>query len=267
VEIPNTSSSSYATYKAVYDAALTTQKQQVDAAEATVRAAEQSLAQTQAQLAYKQAPARPYDIQSAEAAVDSARASLIRAQADLVDRTITAPVAGVITQVNYEVGETTSMSVPVVVLLAEGNHEIKVQVPEADIAKLKEGQLTDITLDAFGSIDHFSGHISFIDPASNQIQDVVYYKVTVLFDANDERIKPGMTANVDVAAASRQQVLVVPLRAIKYESGKAYSEVLVGTEPQRRQVEIGLKGDDGLVEVTSGVSEGDLIVVSKTNGK
>lgn len=267
VEIPNTSSSSYATYKATYDAALTTQKQQVDAAEAAVRTAEQSLAQTQAQLAYKQAPARPYDIQSAEAAVDSARASLIRAQADLADRTITAPVVGVITQVNYEVGETTSLTLPVVVLLAEGNHEIKVQVPEADIAKLKEGQLTDITLDAFGSADHFSGHISFIDPASNEIQDVVYYKVTVLFDANDERIKPGMTANVDVAAAERQQVLVVPLRAIKYESGKAYSEVLVGTESQRRPVEIGLKGDDGLVEIISGLAEGELIVISKTNGK
>lgn len=267
VEVPNTSSVSYATYQAAYDATLTTQKQQVDAAEAAVRAAEQALAQAEAQLALKQAPPRSYDIQSAEAAVDSARASLIRAQADFADRTIIAPVAGLVTQVNYEVGETTSLTTPVVVLLAEGNHEIKVQVPEADIVKLKGAQLADITLDAFGSAEHFGGHISFIDPAANEIQDVVYYQVTVLFDANDERIKPGMTANVDVTTAERQNVLVVPLRAVKYQGSQAYAEVLKDGEPQRRDLSVGLSGDDGLVEVLSGLGEGEQAITVKINGK
>ena len=266
VEIPNTASSSYSTYQTAYDAALTTQKQQVEAAEATVRAAEQALAQTQAQLAYKKAPPRSYDILAAEAQVESARASLYKAQSDLSNGLIMAPVAGTITKVNNQVGETTSLATPVLILLAKGNYEIKVQVSESDIAKLVVGQVVDITLDAFGSSEHFAGHVSFIDPASTVIQDVVYYNVTVLFDNSDERIKPGMTANIDITTAKKEGVLVVPLRSARYESRQAYVEVLQNNQPVRKNVTLGLKGDDGLVEVTSGLAEWDKVITSKTNG-
>ncbi|MFH1112235.1 MAG: efflux RND transporter periplasmic adaptor subunit, partial [Patescibacteria group bacterium] len=215
VEIPNTSSTSYSTYYAAYQAALTTQTQQVEAAESTVKSAEQSLLKAQADLALKQAPARSYDIASAQAQLNVARASLIKAQADLADRTIKAPVAGIATKVNYQVGETTSLANPIVVLQTEGGYQIKVKVPESDIVKLVIGQTTDITLDALGSSEHFSGHISFINPAETPVSDVIYYEVTIMFDNQDERIKPGMTANIDVLTADKKNVLVAPLRAVK----------------------------------------------------
>ena len=269
IEIPNTASASYAAYQAAYEAALTTQKQQVDAAGATVRAAEQAYAQAEVQLAQVEAPARSYDLQSAEAQVESARANLLRAQAELSDRTILAPVAGTITKVNNQVGETTSLATPVAVLLAEGNREIKVQVPESDIAKLKVGQVADVALDAFGAAEHFIGHVSFIDPASTVIQDVVYYEVTVLFDSADPRLKPGMTANLDIVSDERQNVLVVPLRAVRYdESRQAYVEVLGadGATLTRKNVTLGLRGDDGLAEVIQGLSAGDTVVTyTQTN--
>lgn len=267
IELPNSLSTSYSTYQSAYQSALTTQKQTVDAAEAAVKQAEQTLAQTEAQLNLKTAPARSYDILSAEAAVASAQASLLRASNDLSDRTITAPVAGIITKVNSEVGETNSMTQPVMVLLADSKQEIKVQVPESDIAKLKVGQSADITFDALGSNEHFTGHVAFIDPASTVIQDVVYYEVTVLFDSNDERIKPGMTANVDVESGRKNDVLVVPLRAVKYDNKKPYVEVLTGEQLARKDVEIGLKGDDGLVELISGLNQGDKVVTFKSNAK
>lgn len=261
IDLPNPNSASYATYAAAYESALTAQKQQVESAERT-------LAEAKLRLDQIKAPAQTYDVLSAEAAVESAQAALLRVQSDLADRTITAPVNGTITRVNNQIGETTSMAQPVIVLLAEGNHEVKVQVPESDIAKLKAGQLADMTLDAFGSADHFSGHISFIDPASTVIQDVVYYEVTVLFDNDDERIKPGMTANVDVISAEKDNVLVIPMRAVKYDgSKKPYVEVLAADMLVTKTVEIGLKGDDGLVELISGVSEGEVVVTFKQNGK
>ncbi|KKS83918.1 MAG: Secretion protein HlyD [Parcubacteria group bacterium GW2011_GWD2_43_10] len=261
IVIPNPNSSSYSTYAAAYESALKTQTQQVEAAE-------RALAEAKLKLDQIKSPARSYDILAAEAAVESAQAALIRAQTDLSDKTIIAPVAGTITKVNNQVGETTSIAQPVLVLLAAGNNEIKVQVPESDIAKLKTGQLADITLDAFGSADHFSGHISFIDPASTVIQDVVYYEVTVLFDANDERIKPGMTANVDVTTAELKDVLVIPLRAVKYnEKREAYVELLQGVEVVTKSVQVGLRGDDGLVELVSGLEDGDIVITFKQNGK
>lgn len=261
IQIPNPNSASYATYQAAYEAALTTQKQQVESAE-------RNLAEAKLKLEQVKAPARSYDILSAEAAMESAQAALLRARADLNDRTIIAPVTGTITKVNNEVGETTSLAQPVLVLLSEGNHEIKVQVPESDITKLQVGQAADMTLDAFGSAEHFSGHISFIDPASTVIADVVYYEVTVLFDNKDDRIKPGMTANVDVTSAQKDDVLVIPLRAVKYNTERqAYVEVLQGIETAEKPVTIGLRGDNGLVELISGLAEGDVVVTFKKNGK
>lgn len=261
VEVPNTAASTYSSLAAAYQAALTTKKQTIDAAEATVRSAEQSLAQAQASLALVLAPPRTYDIQSAEAAVESARGALFQAQTNLSDRTIIAPVAGTITQVNNEVGETTSLTGSVIVLLAAGNQEVKVQVPESDIAKLKVGQAADMTLDAFGSSEHFPGHLSFVNPASTVVSDVVYYEVTVLFDSNDDRLKPGMTANVDVTSAAKPNVLVVPLRGVKYDNSRQpYVEVLQAGQVQRKQVTLGLRGDDGLVEVVGGVQEGEAVI-------
>lgn len=262
VEIPNRASASYPTLEAAYQSALSAQKLQVEAAERV-------LADAQARLAQVQAPPRSYDILSAEAAVESARAAVLRAESDLADRTIYAPVKGTITKANNQVGETTSMGVPVLVLLAEGNHEINVQVPESDIAKLKVGQIVDMTLDAFGSAEHFSGHIAFIDPASTVIQDVVYYEVKVLFDTNDDRVKPGMTANVDVETAQAKDVLVAPLRAVRYDGErKAYVEVLDANQQlTRRDVSLGLRGDDGLVEVQQGLEDGDTVVTFKQSEK
>lgn len=264
VEIPNTSNSSYSTYQAAYEAALTTQKQQVDAAEATVKSAAQALAQAEAQLAYKLAPPRTYDIATAEAQVASAEAALLKAQLDLSDRQIAAPGDGLITKVNNEAGETTSLSESVIVLLADSQQEIKVQVPESDIVKLRVNQRADITLDAFGSSEHFGGHISFIDPASTVIQDVVYYQVTVLFDKDDERVKPGMTANLDVESAKAENVLVIPLRAVKYDNQKSYVELLNNKQLEKRPVTLGLKGDDGLVEVREGLVENEAVITFKS---
>ncbi|MFH1866537.1 MAG: efflux RND transporter periplasmic adaptor subunit, partial [Patescibacteria group bacterium] len=264
----NKAHANYATNYAAYQTALTTQKEQVEASEATVRSAEQALTKAEAELALKKAPARSYDLTGAEAAVASAKANLLKAQSDLKDRTIMAPVSGTITKVNYQIGETSSSATPVLVLLAEGNFEIKVQVPEADVAKLANEQDVDITLDAFGSGQHFSGHITFIDPASTVISDVVYYEVTIAFDDSDQRIKPGMTANVDVSTANRSGILVIPLRAVKYDSEyKPFVEVLEQGDLTTREITLGLKGDDGLVEVTAGLQAGELVVTSKTNGR
>ena len=261
VSIPNPNSASYATYAAAYEAALTTQTQQVEAAA-------RALAEAKVKLEQIKAPARSYDILAAEAAVESAQAALMRSQADFSDRTMAAPVGGTVTKVNNQVGETISLAQPVLVLLAAGDQQVKVQVPESDITKLQVSQLADMTLDAFGSVEHFAGHISFLDPASTVIQDVVYYEVTVLFDDKDERIKPGMTANVDVVTAQKTDVLVIPLRSVKYEeSRQPYVEVLQGGEITAKPVAIGLRGDDGLVELITGLNEGEAVVTFKQNGK
>lgn len=261
INIPNTNHSGYAAAMSAYEASVVTQKQQVEAAERV-------LAEAKLKLEQVKSPPRSYDLLAAEAAVESAQAALAKAQSDLSDRFLIAPLNGIITSVNNKIGETTSPSQPVLVLLADSNKEIKVQVPEADIVKLAVGQKADITLDALGSTEHFIGHISFIDPASTVIQDVVYYEVTVLFGQADERLKPGMTANVEVVTASKDNVLTIPWRSVKYnESHQPYVEVLRDDEVVIKEVKIGLRGDLGVVEVIEGLNEGEKVITFKQGTK
>jgi multidrug efflux pump subunit AcrA (membrane-fusion protein) len=91
--------------------------------------------------------------------------------------------------------------------------------------------------------------------------------VTLLLDKKLEEIKPGMTGNVDVIIAEKQNVLRLPVTAINPRNGRATVQVLGkdGKTTETRQVTTGLKGDDD-VEITSGLDVGDKVVVATPGG-
>jgi len=204
-------------------------------------------------------PSRAEDISLQQAKVSQAQAALSRTQAILDQMTIYAPADGLITKINYEIGEKTDLTKPVISLLGESGLEIEVDIPESDISKVALGQETSITLDAFTDDDIFIGHVAFIDPAATVISDVVYYQVKVLFDEARQDIKPGMSANIDIITASKKDVLVVPVRAVKSDGNK-YVEVLAQEQVITKDVTTGLRGDGGLTEIISGLAEGEEVI-------
>ncbi len=240
----------------------------VQESENAITAAERNLTRAKADLAFKQAPARPEDITLYQVSVRKAEASLRLAQDNYSDTIISAPIDGLITAVKYEVGEQVSPGQPVILMLANENYEVEVDIPESDIAKIGVGDEVTITLDAFTSNDIFHGTIIKIDPAQTEIQDVIYYKVIVgvMQDQPEavlplvDKIKPGMTANVTIGTAEVKDVLYIPLRAVKDENGKKMVDILENGMPKTVTIEIGLKGDDGLVEVKSGLAAGQQVV-------
>ena len=240
----------------------------VEAAENAVAVAERNLAKVQADLAFKQAPARSEDVVLYQARVNRAAANLNLAQDQYEETILGAPIAGVITEVNFAVGEQTSLSQPVIAMLTTANYEIEVDIPESDITKIKLGDKVDITLDAFTQDDIFQGTVTTINPAQTEIQEVVYYQVTVSFDAEPpaavtaikDQVKPGMTANLTIETNHKNQVLIIPARAVKDADGKKTVSVLENNQPREVEVSLGLRGDDGLVEVTAGLSAGQLVI-------
>lgn len=244
---------------------LASKDSQVATAEGTVNSAKGAWDLAQAQHNQMLSPARSEDIDLQRARVAQSRAALQRAQVALNQMTIKAPVDGVITRVNYEVGEKADLAKPVLSLLGNSGLEIEVDIPESDIAKIAVGQIAHITLDAFGE-QEFAGHVTFIDPAETRISDVVYYRLKVTFDQSDDQIKPGMTANIDIATASRDNALYIPARAVKENGGK-YVEILQNGEVVKTNVETGLRGDGGVIEITSGLSEGDEVITFKQEAK
>jgi len=229
-------------------------------AENNVKKYQAALDVAKAQLALKQSGPRDFELKLYQAKVDQAQANLNKVLADLSDYSLRAPVDGIITKVNFKAGELVNVTSPVVSLLSESNLEIKVDVPESDIVKIHTGDPASITLDAFGQDRIFLGHLTFIDPAETIINDVVYYKVTVTFDHQESDVKSGMTANVIVTTANRENVLYVPQRSVVDKNGQRTVRILENNQATEKDVTTGLRADEGNMEILSGLIEGETVI-------
>ncbi len=241
-------------------------QEQISQAENNLTAAENSLRLAQAQLSLKEADPQSYEITAAQARITKAQANLSLALANLNDTIIRAPVKGTIIEVNQDLGEQTSFAQPVISMIGESPLEIEVNIPESDIAKINIGQKVEITLDSFGDDVIFPGTVTFVDPAETVIQDVVYYQVKVQFTNQANGIKPGMTANVVIIIQTKNDVLRLPLRALKQKDGKKYVEILVNKKIKQREIKTGLRGDD-YIEILDGLIKNDKVITYIKNKK
>ncbi len=211
--------------------------------------------------ALKQAEA---NLTSQQAQVQQAQANVQAIQAQLGQSVIRAPFAGLVTKQEAKVGEIASGGTSLVSVISDNQYQIEAFVPEADIAKLTVSDQAEVTLDAYGSEVIFQAAIVAIEPAETVIEGLATYKVVFQFTQDDERIKSGMTANIDITTDSRTQVLAIPQRAITIEDSKRIVQLLeisAGKEvPIDRTVETGIVGIEGLIEITSGLEEGDRVV-------
>ncbi|MES2437382.1 MAG: efflux RND transporter periplasmic adaptor subunit [Patescibacteria group bacterium] len=198
----------------------------------------------------------------------SNRIDIQQAQLDIQDtlvqisnRTIKSPVNGIVTKVDAEVGETISPSGPVISIISANQFEIEANIPEADMAKIAVGADTDVTLDAYGNDVVFKAKVVAIDPAETLVEGVATYRTTFQFVEKDERIKSGMTASIEVKGEQKENVIAVPQRSVITKNDQKFVQVLVGETIVDKPVQTGLRGSDGNIEITSGIVEGDKVVV------
>jgi hypothetical protein len=141
-----------------------------------------------------------------------------------------------------------------------GTNEVKARFSEADTAKIESGQAAKVEFESLGQT--LSARVVRIDSIETVVSNVVTYTVTLLLDKKLDAIKPGMTGNVDVIIAQKQDVLRLPVTAINPRNGRATVQVLgKDGKPESRDVTTGLKGDDD-IEITSGLNVGDKVVVT-----
>jgi RND family efflux transporter MFP subunit len=245
-----------------YQTAVTNADVQVRSSQTTVDIQKASLDAAQAALDLKKSGPREVDLAPLRASVSQAQVAYDQAVSNLQNIEVIAPVDGIVSDVIPSLGEQVPINSTVVSMVGTQSYDIEANVPEADITKIQNGQTAQITLDAYGDEVKFTGSVTAKDPAETRIQDAIYYKIHVQIDPAGHEVKPGMTANVTITTGSAKNVLIMPLRAIRTDaSGKKSARVLIGGQPQDRNVSIGLKGDEGRVEVTSGVSEGENVIV------
>ena len=243
---------SYSTYNIAYDKAVKDLAAATSAADSSLKMKEAAYYQAMANWENKNNPTREVDLAPLRAALSQAAANRDKA-------VIRAPMDGVVAKINYKVGEAVGSVDPIIEMISP-HFEIKVDIPETDVAKLKVNDKVVITLDAFGDDVKFFGQVMSIDPASTELQDVVYYKIKVTIDPTDQPIKAGMTANVTVNTSQRENTLFIPLRAVRTNNIK-YVRVLKAGQAKEVPVKLGLKADDGRVEIVEGLNEGDEVII------
>ncbi|HLD17488.1 MAG TPA: efflux RND transporter periplasmic adaptor subunit [Patescibacteria group bacterium] len=241
----------------------------VRSAEAALVSQQAALVQAQANVAQVEANPRSVDLAPLEAEVGRTQSEFAAAQARLAKAEIRSPIDGKVTDVKVEEGEqvaSAAVSPVVIVQATQKAFKIVVDVPESDIAKVSVDDLVEITFDAFGEDTVVKGRVTEIDPAQKTVEGVVFYETTVHLDTTDGLdLKPGLSSNVTIVTAEVADALMIPQRSVLERGKDKYVRVARPADLNiydERTVKIGLRGDEGRVQVLKGLSEGETIIVS-----
>jgi HlyD family secretion protein len=156
-------------------------------------------------------------------AVLSSREEVNRAQTNLGYATITSPIDGVVISKSVEEGQTVaaSFSTPELFTIAKDLKDMRVvaDVDEADIGEVKVGQRVTFTVDAYPD-DTFQGYVTKVRQEATTTNNVVTYEVVISAPNNDLKLKPGLTANVNIYTNEIKNTLSVPSKALRYTPEK-----------------------------------------------
>lgn len=209
-----------------------------------------------------------------KASISQAQASYKTSMTNLGYTKIIAPVDGTIIKRAVDVGQpvAASFQAPELFTIAQDlkKMQIEVNVSEADIGRVKEGQKAEYTLDGYPDAI-FHGIVTQVRLNSTTTSNVVTYTVIVSVDNEDLKLKPGMTANVSIITSQNKDVLCVPSVALKYTpetTGQKYKEqgvwVLKGKQPVRVIIKEGASDDSNVEVISKELNVGDKIILGST---
>ena len=288
---------------ALFQATVTQAEGDLANAQAALELAKVNATRTQELFAKKTSSQADVDqamanLHQAEANVKIKQGALDKAKADLDHCTITSPIDGVVISRSVDVGQTVAASLQAPVIFAIANDLTKMQidanVAEADVGVVKIDQNVDFTVDAF-PMQTFHGKVVQVRNAPITVQNVVTYDTVIGVSNPDLKLKPGMTANVSIIVAHKDDVLQIKNAALRYRSpdatpvetrrtnasrggrpgggrsgssqeGRTERTVYIlpdgASHPQPVQIKTGIS-DGTMTEVVEGMKEGDRVVTAE----
>lgn len=226
---------------------------------ADIAASQASLEQARANLAELTAPATETDLRIEQASVAQAEQSLAQARLALEQATLTAPFGGVITSVSIVPGSVASGSV--IGLVNRDPLHVELRLSENDVARVAVGMPVTLSVDALRG-EPLTGTVTYIATAAETSSGVVTYEVRVSVDDPGEQVKIGMTANLDIVYATKDDALLVPSSAL-LPDGAGYAVQVLGADGAVVEVPVVVGLSDGTrAEIVSGLSAGQAVVAS-----
>jgi RND family efflux transporter MFP subunit len=231
-----------------------------------INSAESTLNKAQADYDKLIANPREVDIAVYQADVDRYKANVNEYATKLRDASIVAPFDGIVAKIDARIGETINTDKIIVTLISPQGLQIEIDVPETDISKIDTDDSVVVSLDALPE-ETFTGQIIEIDSGKTVIEGVVYYKIKILFESDDNKIKSGMSGDATIQTDKKESVLNVPQRAVLSKNGKKFVRILDGKNIIEKEITTGLRGSEGEIEILSGLTEGEEIITYFKNGK
>lgn len=248
------------------DSALLSQRKGLEMDRQAVQSAREAVAQ---QAASQQAvDLGDTSLTPAEAAVDVARAGVVAAEAALADTVLTSPIDGRIASIDLTVGDPVAAGTSVVTVLPDAPFQIVAEFSEADALKLAPGQPAVVSFDALPGTTA-TGTVSSIATLPTETVGstgvvssggVTTYSATITLDDSPDGAREGMSVSVVVTTQQVDDVVWAPTAAITTVGGRSTVTIRDGEVDTVVEVTTGLAGDSG-TEITSGVREGDLLVI------
>ena len=204
----------------------------------------------------------PLNLQSSQVNVDNANSAVATAQSNLDAAVLTAPAAGIVASIANQVGEFVSggnTNSAFMVLTNTQSLVLHGTIGESDVAKLKLGQVANLTVDALSG-QRMTGKVTSLDPVATISQGVPVYGIDIAIDVPSSAVKAGMSASASVILATKQNVLTVPNTVIRTINGQRGVQVLRDGEIVDTVATFGL-ANDTVTEVVSGLSENDVVVI------
>ncbi len=213
-------------------AALESERANVRSSYANIKAAKSTLSSALSQLqaaitrresAVAKVTAEEARLAQAQASIQQARSDVETARVNLDRCIIRSPIDGIVIDKKIEPGQTVAASfqTPVLFVLAKNLKlmEVKASVDEADIGKVKERQKVEFNVDAFPE-DTFTGSVFQVRSSPKMEQNVVTYEVIIRTENKDLKLKPGMTANINITVDVKKNVLRVPNAALRFKPSR-----------------------------------------------
>ncbi len=267
ITIPNKKASNFLSLKTAYQSAL-------DTKDRTVADLQRSIVENNLKLDKLVKGADDLDVQAKQLVIKQRENDLTQAQSDYTDSIVTAPFDGTIATLNADIGTTVTSGVSLGTIITD-KQVAKISLNEVDVAKLSLGQTAKLTFDAVEGLIATSS-VAEIDTLGTATQGVVTYTVKLLFSIHDARVKPGMSVTADIVSNKKERVLLVPLAAVVQDKTGTFVEVAtenltvssstrnltVKPKSVKKVVTTGIQ-NDRFTELSSGVSEGDVLIITK----
>jgi len=232
----------------------------IDTAKAQILETEGQLEESEKTLQKLTAGPTKEDINLYEAQVEQAQADRLVLISKISQSRLNSPVNGQVVRIKKRGGEIAGAGEVVIALLPKKPFQIKTNIYEEDVVKINIGNPVKIQLIAFPSLV-VTGRLASIEPIDNIIDGVVYYEVSIDFDKEIKELKSGMSADISITTLSKEDILIIPWSALIKENDKLYVEVLKNDQIIKQEVQTGIEGDDGNVEIVAGIEKDEKILI------